>query len=220
MFVCSHVCNPSAPGYAASRSNSMPHTAMPVPDFAEQPVIPKDAIINPPSFADKLFSNLRNAFVCKHRLSARASCIHTTSPANPLAVLTVQKLPKRNNLRPAYAIIVIQLRNTSISKINPRMLQCPHQIHKQDRTSRDAGASPKAFRSPARYAFCNAVNATYAIRHSRSYALSPSSSRHTTDGALSIPCSCIRFNASAAADEMTRGCGPFTRGSRLFGQIV
>src|SRR5574344_1320128 len=38
MFICSHVCNPSAPGYAASRSNSMPHTAMPVPDFAEQPV--------------------------------------------------------------------------------------------------------------------------------------------------------------------------------------
>ena len=37
MFVCSHVCNPSASGYAASRSNSVPHTAMPVPDFAEQP---------------------------------------------------------------------------------------------------------------------------------------------------------------------------------------
>ena len=38
MFVCSHVCNPSALGYAVSRSNSMPHTAMPVPDFAEQPI--------------------------------------------------------------------------------------------------------------------------------------------------------------------------------------
>ena len=37
MFVCSHVCNPSVPGYAVSRSNSMPQTAMHVPDFAEQP---------------------------------------------------------------------------------------------------------------------------------------------------------------------------------------
>lgn len=117
-------------------------------------VIPKDAIVNPPSFADKLFGNLCYTFIRQLYLSSRASSIHTTSPANALTILTVQKLPKRNNLRSTYAIIVIQLRDTSVSKINPRMLQCPHQIHKQDRTTRDAGASPKAFRCPARNTFC------------------------------------------------------------------
>lgn len=51
MFVCSHVCNPSAPGYAASRSNFMAHPAIPVPDFAEQPLYLSAKIASPEEIA-------------------------------------------------------------------------------------------------------------------------------------------------------------------------